>query len=129
MSKTLKPWAVLAYTVADDKSTGSAIDGAVQRELKRICDAADFDQVSVAAQVDFKSSQGVYRGVLTTAPDLPFAYEDVPAAEHPLWRSIEAKLKRSTLRVLKEREEQNAARSQVLRAFLRFGQQHSPADR
>ena len=128
-SATRKPWAVLAYTVADDQGTGSAIDAAVQRELKAICDAADFDQLSVAAQVDFKRSPGVYRGVLTEAPDVSFKFEEVPAASHPLWRSIEAKLERSTLRILAEKEDLNAARGQVLQAFLRFGQRECPADR
>lgn len=36
-----KPWAVLAYTVADDKSGGSELDAAAKRELKAICEAAD----------------------------------------------------------------------------------------
>jgi hypothetical protein len=38
-----KPWAVLAYTVADDKSGGSNLDAAAKIELKALCDAADFD--------------------------------------------------------------------------------------
>ena len=49
-----KPWAVLAYTVADDRGTGDALDGAAKEELRSLCDAADFGQMSVAAQVDFK---------------------------------------------------------------------------
>ena len=53
-----KPWAVLAYTVADDKGTGDSLDAAAKEELKSICNAADFGQMSVAAQVDFKHADG-----------------------------------------------------------------------
>jgi hypothetical protein len=63
-----KPWAVLAYTVADDKSGGSELDAAAKRELKAICEAADFGQVNVAAQVDFKHTRGIWRGLLTDKP-------------------------------------------------------------
>ena len=52
-----KPWAVLAYTVADDKGTGDSLDTAAQEELKSICNAADFGQMSVAAQIDFKHAR------------------------------------------------------------------------
>ena len=72
-----KPWAVLAYTVADDKSGGSELDAAAKRELKAICEAADFGQVNVAAQVDFKHTRGVWRGLLT---EKPRASEASPAA-------------------------------------------------
>jgi len=57
-----KAWAVLAYTVADDKAAGAALDRSAARELKAVCDAADFSQISIAAQVDFKKAErGVYR--------------------------------------------------------------------
>ena len=65
-----KPWAVLAYTVADDRSGGSDLDAAAKRELKAICEAADFGQVNVAAQVDFKRTRGVWRGLLTEKPEI-----------------------------------------------------------
>ena len=54
-----KSWAVLAYTIAEDAATSSVLDTSARRELKAICDAADFRQVSVAAQVDFKRRRGV----------------------------------------------------------------------
>ena len=73
-----KPWAVLAYTVADDKGGGDSLDEAAKEELKSLCDAADFDQMSVAAQVDFKHSHGVFRGVLTEAPPKPRGFESIP---------------------------------------------------
>ena len=55
-----KPWTVLAYTVADDKSGGGSLDASAQQELKALCDAADFGRVSIAAQVDFVKPKGVF---------------------------------------------------------------------
>ena len=124
-----KPWAVLAYTVADDKGGGDSLDEAAKEELKSLCDAADFDQMSVAAQVDFKHSHGIFRGVLTEAPPKPRGFESIPAESHPLWRGIKARLDRSKLRVLREQIDLNAARANVLKSFLLFGQRECPADR
>ena len=124
-----KPWAVLAYTVADDKGTGDSLDSAAKEELKSICNAADFGQMSVAAQIDFKHARGVFRGVLTEAPPKTRGFESIPAESHPLWRGIKAKLDRSKLRVLKEQADLNASRGNVLTSFLRFGQRECPADR
>ena len=124
-----KPWAVLAYTVADDKGTGQAIDAAAKEELKSLCDAADFGRMSVAAQVDFKFTRGVFRGVLTQAPPKTRGFESISADSHPLWRAIKARLDRSKLRVLKDQVDLNASRANVLRNFLRFGQRECPADR
>jgi hypothetical protein len=121
-----KPWAVLAYTVADDKSGGSDLDAAAKRELKAICEAADFGQVNVAAQVDFKRTRGVWRGLLT---EKPHSAHDPDADDHPLWRSIIGGMKRAKLRGLQEKTELNAARADVLSDFLRFGQKGCPADR
>jgi hypothetical protein len=115
-----KPWAVLAYTVADDKSGGSELDAAAKRELKAICEAADFGQVNVAAQVDFKHTRGVWRGLLTEKPGRD---------DHPLWRSIVGGIKRSLISGFTETAELNAARADVLQDFLRFGQKGCPADR
>src|SRR5262245_63938251 len=79
-----KPWAVLAYTVADDKAHGAALDRAAQRELKAACDAADFTQVSLAAQVDFKkAARGVYRAAITAAPPPSRGFHDVDVDKHP----------------------------------------------
>ena len=124
-----KPWAVLAYTVADDKGTGDSLDAAAKEELKSLCNAADFGQMSVAAQVDFKHTRGVFRGVLTEPPPKTRGFESIPADSHPLWRSIKAKLDRAKLRVLKEAADLNASRANVLGSFLRFGQRECPADR
>ena len=124
-----KPWAVLAYTVADDKGSGDSLDMAAKEELKAICNAADFGQMSVAAQVDFKHTRGVFRGVLVEAPPKTRGFEAIPADSHPLWRGIKAKLDRSKLRVLKEQADLNASRGNVLTSFLRFGQRECPADR
>ena len=55
-----RPWAVLAYTVADDKSDGDSLDASAREELKALCAAADFDRTSVAAQIDFKRAKGVF---------------------------------------------------------------------
>jgi hypothetical protein len=139
-----KPWAVLAYTVADDKSGGSDLDAAAKRELKAICEAADFGQVNVAAQVDFKHTRGVWRGLLTERPQrrvqkpgsAPSSKpgpdddrDDDDDDDHPLWRAILGGIKRSTAHALAEVAEANAARADVLQDFLRFGQKGCPADR
>ena len=124
-----KPWAVLAYTVADDKGGGDSLDSAAKEELRSLCNAADFGAMSVAAQVDFKHTRGVFRGVLTEAPPKTRGFESMPADAHPLWRGIKARLDRSKLRVLKEVLDLNASRATVLDSFLRFGQRECPADR
>jgi hypothetical protein len=140
-----KPWAVLAYTVADDKSGGSELDAAAKRELKAMCEAADFGQVNVAAQVDFKHTRGVWRGLLTEKPPprVPKSGLQKPGVQkrgvqkrdddddddHPLWHAIVGGVKRSLLRGLAEKAELNAARADVLQDFLRFGQRDCPADR
>src|SRR4051812_16724171 len=124
-----KAWAVLAYTVADDKGTGDSLDDAAKEELKALCDAADFGRMSVAAQVDFKHTRGVFRSVLTEAPPKTRGFESIPADSHPLWRAIKARLDRSKLRVLKDVADLNASRATVLKNFLRFGQHECPADR
>ena len=117
-----KPWAVLAYTVADDRGGGGTLDQPAAAELKSICSAADFGEMSIAAQVDFKHARGVFRGVLTEAPATMRAFEDIPPESHPLWRGIQARLDRSRLRVQREVVDLNAARANVLTSFLRFGQ-------
>jgi len=129
-----KPWAVLAYTVADDKSGGSELDAAAKRELKAICEAADFGQVNVAAQVDFKHTRGIWRGLLTEKPHRVHkpdrdTHDDDDDDDHPLWRSIVGGIKRSLLHGIAEKAELNAARADVLQDFLRFGQKGCPADR
>jgi hypothetical protein len=124
-----KPWAVLAYTVADDRGTGDSLDAAAKEELRSLCDAADFGQMSVAAQVDFKHTRGVFRGVLTEAPLKRRGFEVISADAHPLWRGIKARLDRSKLRVLQEVADLNAARANVLDSFLRFGRRECPAER
>jgi len=123
-----KPWAVLAYTVADDKGGGRNLDAAAKEELMAICDASDFAEVSVAAQVDFTHTRGVFRAVLTEAPPTR-AFEDVLPENHPLWRAVVAKLKQSTMRLQMEREDLNAARASVLQEFLAYGHAECPADR
>jgi hypothetical protein len=124
-----KPWALLAYTVADDKSGEGSLDTAAKEELKAMCEAADFGQVSIAAQVDFKRTRGVFRGTLTKAPPRSRGFEDVRAENHPLWKKILGKIDPSALRVQMEQEDLNAARANVLQEFLSFGHQECPADR
>lgn len=121
-----KPWAVLSYMVADDKSGGSPLDNAAKIEMQAFCKAADFDRVSIAAQIDFKHTPGVFRGVLL---EKPRDFEEVKPEAHPLWRTIVGGLKQSKLRVLLEKRDLNAARADVLLDFLRFGRQSCPADR
>jgi hypothetical protein len=124
-----KPWALLAYTVADDRGSASSLDATAREELKAICDAADFGQLSVAAQVDFKRTDGVFRGSLTAPPPKFRGFETVRAEDHPLWRKILGSVERSKLRVQMERKDLNAARANVLQQFLEYGQRECPADR
>jgi hypothetical protein len=125
-----KPWAVLAYTVADDKAAGAALDHSAARELKAVCDAADFSQVSIAAQVDFKKAErGVYRAVLTASPPERDGFKDIREDETPLWRQIKATLEKSVLSVQHDRTDLNAADGGVLSEFLKFGCVECPAER
>ncbi len=124
-----KPWTVLAYTVADDPD--HPLDHWAEKELKALCDAADFGAVSIAVQVDFDTPKGVFRGSLTAAPAESRGFEDIRAEDHVLWKSIlgEVDAQRSLLRVQMERKDLGAARANVLRQFLRFGQRECPAER
>lgn len=126
-----KPWTVLAYTVADDRSGGGSLDNSAQHELKALCDAADFGQVSIAAQVDFVSPKGVFRGTIAAKPPQSRGFGDVRAEDHPLWKAILGDIdeQRSVLTVQHEKKDLNAATGGVLRQFLRFGQSRVPADR
>ena len=76
------------------RATGDSLDAAAKEELKSLCNAADFGQMSVAAQVDFKHTRGVFRGVLTEPPPKTRGFESIPADSHPLWRGIKARLDR-----------------------------------
>ena len=125
-AQSTKPWAVLSYMVADDKSGGSPLDKAAKIEVTALCAAADFDRINIAAQIDFKHTRGVHRSVLT---EKPRDFEEVRPEDHPLWRGIVGGLKQSKLRVLLEKNDLNAARADVLLDFLRFGQSSCPADR
>lgn len=131
-SSRVKSWALLAYTVADDKGGGGTLDSPARRELQAMCDAADFEHVSMAAQVDFKHSRGAFRGVITDA--LRHVHDEVHEHDddvdrYPLWKSIVEKLRSSTLSLDVDRRELNAASSRVLQAFLRFGHRECPAHR
>jgi cysteine peptidase C11 family protein len=123
-----KPWALLAYTVADDHSDGDPIDAPVKEELKAICDAADFGQVSIATQVDFKNISGIFRSSVIAPPE-ERGFEDVAAEDYPLWRQILDQLEGSALRVQMDKTDLNSARGDVFRDFLRFGVQECPAER
>jgi hypothetical protein len=125
-----KAWAVLAYTVADDKGKDAALDRSAERELKAVYDAADFSQISIAAQVDFKKAErGVYRAVLTAAPAESDGFKDIRIDETPLWREIKKTLERSVLHVQHERSDLNAADAGVLSEFLKVGCTECPAER
>ena len=86
--------------------------------------------MSVAAQVDFKHTRGVFRGVLTEAPPKtrgirvnPRRLASAVARHQGQARSLEAARPEGAVVDL------NAARANVLRNFLRFGQRECPADR
>src|SRR5262245_1459284 len=125
-----KPWAVLAYTVADDKAHGAALDRAAQRELKAACDAADFTQVSLAAQVDFKkAARGVYRASITANPPPSRGFHKVDLDKHSLWQKIVESLEQSVMQVQHDRTDLDAADPCVLTDFLRYGSTECPAEK
>lgn len=127
-----KSWAVLAYTIAEDPSSSSLLDTSARLELKAICDAADFRQVSVAAQVDFQKTRGVYRGAVTDLPAPSRGFKDlVDPAKHELWQKILSGVDLDATRVKVQREaaDLNAADADVLQAFLQFGEEQCPAAR
>ena len=125
----MKSWSLLAYTVADDKGTGGAIDSAARKELEMICEAADLERVSVAAQVDFKHSRGAFRGVISEVTSKAARVLDADAKRYPLWQSIVDHLRRSTLSLDVDHTELDAASAGVLQAFMRFGRRACPAHR
>src|ERR1051325_3500585 len=122
-SGTASPWALLAYTVADDKGTGNSLDASAKDELKAICDACDFAKVGMATQVDFKHIPGVFRAVLQAASR---DFDEISPDESPFWREVHDKLSQAELTLLKEKTELNSARADVLNAFLRFGHEKCP---
>ena len=126
-----KPWAVLAYTIAEDAATTSVLDTSARRELKAICDAADFRRVSVAAQVDFKRRRGVYRSSLIEIPPAERGFDDINPEGHPLWGGILHGVDSATtdVRLQRDATDLNAADADVLQEFLRFGRAECPADR
>jgi hypothetical protein len=126
-----KAWAVLAYTIAEDAATTSVLDTSAKRELKAICDAADFRRVSVAAQVDFKRRRGVYRSSLIEIPPAERGFDDINPEGHPLWGGILHGVDTATtdVRLQRDATDLNAADADVLQEFLRFGRAECPADR
>lgn len=126
-----KAWTVLAYTIAEDAATTSVLDTSARRELKAICDAADFRQVSIAAQVDFKKRRGVYRSALTELDPSERGFKDIDPDNHELWSRILSGVDADTtvVRVQREAADLNAAEGDVLEEFLKFGYSECPADR
>jgi hypothetical protein len=124
----LKPWSLLAYTVADDRGGGDPLDAPVKVELKEICDAADFGAVSIAVQVDFKYTPGVYRASIVSKPGSR-GFEDITPSTHPLWKHIASQLRQSDVHVQKDVIDLNAASAPVLGEFFQFGAAECPAER
>lgn len=124
-------WAVLAYTVADDKGTGDSLDAAAKQELKALFDAADFGRVRVVAQVDFKHTLGVFRAALTHEDEAAVERSGTPVnlRKNPLWREIGRSLEPDSRLTVNRLVESNAAASDVLRSFLRYGRTACPAER
>ncbi len=134
---TAVPWALLMYTVADDRSGGGALDTPAKNELKSIFSGANARRIPLAAQIDFKKPDGVFRAALTmpsdgTAKRLPagpFGFEESSPRDTVLWRQIQDKTKDAVLRVQRCDADLNSARSGVLSEFLRFGMGACPAER
>ncbi len=127
---TPKAWAVLAYTIAEDAASSSPLDASAQRELEAICRAADYDRVSVAAQVDFKRRRGVYRSAITGI-DEHRGFNDIDPARNGLWQTILSGVDpdMASVRLQRETTDLNAADADVLQDFLRFGREACPAER
>jgi Clostripain family len=131
MQPAKKPWAVLAYTIAEDVHSSTRLDTTARRELKAICDAADFRKISVAAHVDFKNRRGVYRGALTMLEPKGRGFKDIDPEDHELWREVKKSVQagEAAVRLQRDAADLNAATADVLDDFLRFGREHCPADR
>src|SRR5436190_23435056 len=102
----MNPWALLAYTIADDYSGATLIDASAKDELTAIFEAADFGRINVAAQIDFKRTPGVFRASITATALSRVAveaktrdFDDVRAEDHPLWRKVLENVQQSKLRV------------------------------
>jgi hypothetical protein len=124
-----KPWAVLAYVVADDKGSATLIDAAAKDELEAICDAADFGMVDIATQVDFKRTTGIFRATVSEGRPRPRGFKDVAAEKFPIWRKIHEAMTHQSLRVEMKKEDLNAARGSVLQQFLEYGREACSAER
>jgi hypothetical protein len=145
----MKDWALLAYFVGDHKGEADSLDDALASELKAICDAADFERMSVAVQVDFRRRGNVIRATLTEPPARPLRPQDERPEDNPLSRKLNAelkwprrwlsvsrqlfqrigkRLKQMFLRLI-EKADGNAASENVLKEFLQFGRKACPARR
>lgn len=125
-----KPWAVLAYTIAEDPHAPTLLDTSAQLEITAICRAADFGRVSVAAQVDFQQRRGVYRAAITEIPE-DRGFRNIDPARHDLWQGILAGVSagEATVQLQRDATDLNAADADVLQDFLRFGRETCPAER
>jgi len=134
----VKDWTVLAYVVGDDKSGAGDLDAAIASELKAICDAADFQRVSVAVQADFRHQGKTVRATLTDKlpeDDNPLARKIAFRVQHPMFtfaenvfNGIGKGLRRMFLK-LTFQNDANAASEGVLQDFLQFGRLKCPARR
>ena len=117
------PWALLAYTVTDDKGSEASIDDSVSLELQAMCTATDFDQVSIAVQVDFQKIPGTYRASLTSLDLGRGGFEEIDHRRNPLWLKILERLPEKQARVLvqRNRSDVDSAHGGVLQEFFRFG--------
>jgi hypothetical protein len=123
-----RPWSLLAYTVADDFSSGDPIDRPMLRELKQLCVAADQTALSMAAQVDFKSHPGICRAAVVPH-DRSSGLTPASPGSRSVWHAIEAHIRHSTLDLHRSRKDANSARATVFRDFLKCGAEECPAER
>jgi hypothetical protein len=126
----LKPWAVMAYMVGADRSTGADIDPEVKDELAAMFAAGSSAKIEVASQIDFKGKTSVFRAAMTAEPagDAP-GFKKVDANDHPMWRDILGSLENFTLRVEMKDEHLDAANGGVLHDFIRYGRDECCARR
>jgi hypothetical protein len=66
-ARTIKPWTVMVYMIADDPAGGDLLDQQANRELDEVVFAtlgSDREKLNVAVQVDFRSQPDVWRRII-----------------------------------------------------------------
>jgi hypothetical protein len=122
-----KPWAVLVYMVADQKSHQRVLDPFADRELIAIVDAARQTDMPVVVQVDYRVKRGITR-ITANANTKGIQWEPIEADRHHVRRQVLHSNAAIDLRV-ERGAESDAAGPNVLAQFLRWGRSQVRAKR